>query len=242
MSCSAVSSQQYYFLNNRCLQSCPTGTIANTTPVAQCKLCSTGCATCNTFVDNCTACTSGLFLQSSTNTTKTCLQSCQDKLYADSSTMSCLPCRSPCLTCSTLSLCQSCINVTGSQEQTYYYQQSCLLTCPDTTFPNTTSLVCQNCSYPCKTCTATNCLSCISGLYMSNSHCFSNCIEGYYGDSSVGSCIACIPPCQFCSASTVCTSCQPGYSLKNGVCLNNCPKGTFTNNLTRQCSNCSANC
>ena len=44
--------------------------------------------------------------------------------YADTATSTCRPCVEPCITCSTLTLCDTCVN------GYYLYESRCLLECP----------------------------------------------------------------------------------------------------------------
>lgn len=163
--CQPVSGVSYYLYNSLCVTSCPAGTLA---AGKECRECAQNCSTCSVSASNCTSCLSGLFLLASGNA-KSCVARCDAKYYGDTITMSCQPCRAPCLECSGLALCDSC--VPNSTPPSYLARQSCQPSCPEGTFPNGSTLVCQKCPLPCKSCTAASCLSCVPGLFWHNSTC-----------------------------------------------------------------------
>ncbi len=140
-------------LGNACIDTCPSSYV----PIGKlCVSCASPCYTCSSITTNCTSCVAqspALYLSNNL-----CISSCPNYTYPNTSTLSCLPCVDPCLTCTTKSTCSSCVN------GYFYYQQACLTTCPDGYVG--IALVCQPCTSPCRTCTnsTSTCLSCLSGL------------------------------------------------------------------------------
>lgn len=81
----------------------------------------------------------------------------------------------------------------------------------------TTPATCVTCAAVCAGCTATGCLACSSGYYLSGS-----------------SCLACMPVCSTCSTGTTCTACLTGLTLNSvNVCV--CPSPTLLNPTTKVC-------
>jgi proprotein convertase subtilisin/kexin type 5 len=144
---------------------------------------------------------------------------------------------------------------------TYYSTQTntCVNSCPTTTYANSFSLSCLSCQVPCLSCinTASNCLTCtFSGgktLMLYNSQCYSTCPALTFTNGS--SCLACdtvTAKCSTCNGTaTNCTSCnsgdylsQPGsgtcastcttspylkQDVQNGVCVQTCPSNMISN-------------
>lgn len=116
--------------------------------------------------------------------------------YAPSTNTSCVPCTSPCGTCSgntavALSNCTSCIANTSTN---YYYYTAPV---------GITSGYCTQCAANCLNCTTTAC---------------STCNSGYYPSGAI--CVLC-PTGAICTTASVISSCQSGYSLTwdNSTCL-----------------------
>ncbi len=134
-------------------------------------------------------------------------------------------CSSICKTCSSTTFCTSCYT------STYLYNGSCLATCPNGTFANTTSLVCDLCIWPCGNCQSTIfCLSCLdSSKFLVN-----------------GDCVPCSSPCASCSLSiSNCTACITSTStpyIFNFTCLTLCPPNYYSDNATHSCSLCASPC
>jgi len=124
----------------------------------------------------------------------------------------CQYCSSICLTCrsSNTSACTSC------PTNQYLFSSSCLNSCPDFFYPDTTSGSCLSCVSPCHKCSSlTLCLSCLdSSLFLVNS-----------------TCVGCLSPCLTCATSrNNCTSCDilSSFSIfHNNQCLSACPSGTY---------------
>lgn len=139
---------------DKCL-SCWTGMLQNYTCVASClpgmysvvvvrgmvgcELCDAGCATCWNTSTYCLSCKEGRLLQAGV-----CVTQCSDLYYPDANTLSCLSCRSPCKTCSSILNCTSCTN-----NMLLFFGQ-CVQICPDGSYPNST--VCTICPMKCQKC------------------------------------------------------------------------------------------
>lgn len=224
------------------------------------------------FVDNCTVCVSGYFRIDSqilynvenNNSNNTivygydCLTSCPNKTLSTDN-VTCQQCTSPCLTCvSTLTQCLTCI-------QNYYLSsisphQTCVSTCEQFSFPNTTSLKCQLCS----TILSLNCYNCSSSTkcnecddpakssyvyFRWNYSCLAVTPNGYVNISGLAE--QCINNCMECAGTVSnCTKCTGLYNLyvywdsntnnTLGECLITCPS-TYTG-ITNVCQQCQSPC
>lgn len=178
---------------NNCYDICPTGTYTNTA-VKKCLACDTICNTCLGSSTNCTSCVSGstypyLFINSSLGT---CRTSCPSTYYPDlaSSPIQCVLCVTPCMTCTTVSQCTSCLDG-------YYYNVNvCQNPCPSgTTIPNDATNNCDACSVQCLTCQTTvdNCVSCSASAALYNGACVSVC--PYPLVKFNGTCASCSTKC-----------------------------------------------
>ncbi|EAR92882.2 transmembrane protein, putative (macronuclear) [Tetrahymena thermophila SB210] len=94
--------------------------------------------------------------------------------------------------------------------------------------------LCSSCYPLCKSCLTSNqqqCLSCISGYFLSNN-----------------SCIPCDPSCLTCgTSSTSCLSCFSGYFLNQATnkCIkssDSCPSGFYQDNISNSCKSCQTPC
>ena len=170
----------YYLHLTECISACPAPFVpSNSSNI--CVSCSTSCLTCTIGPFTCTSCSYPLKLMSSV-----CVNDCPAGTYthtASNNTLQCIICPSQCTTCSSASLCQSC------QSTFYFYTESCLVNCPQATFPSNQtvngSLFCSPCSSFCLTCTSSNqCSQCQSGYYISPSangnSCASVCASGQF--------------------------------------------------------------
>lgn len=90
-----------YLYQNQCIANCPLGYVGiNST----CATCSGGCLTCITNATTCLSCVAGLFLYM-----QTCVNVCPYGFFNFASNQSCIPCKSPCESCSDAFSCNSCI-------------------------------------------------------------------------------------------------------------------------------------
>ena len=110
------------------------------------------------------------------------------------------------------------------------------------------------CNVQCKTCqgsTASECLSCIPGLYLQTipgpSTCESLCPDGYYSDWATNSCPPCDSLCNKCSGSSSneCLACNTGKYLiiaaGTATCISECPN-THYPDASGVCQTCDSTC
>jgi proprotein convertase subtilisin/kexin type 5 len=117
-----------------------------------------------------------------------CYDQCAVGWYGDVSTMTCQQCLYDCFTCSNGTACATC-------DSTVDHRIKSLNRCPAGPGYYDTGVndpVAAPCTSPCATCvtSATYCLSCVTGYYLSSSSCLS--------------CSAAIPSCNQCSNSSFC--------------------------------------
>lgn len=133
----------------------------------------------------------------------------------------------------------------------YSYNGSCVLTCPQGSYVDSTTKACRFCSPLCKECTGPQDSACIScktpSPYLFGSRCFSNCPFGSIS-SSDNTC-SCDPSCQECtydstSSMVLCQNClNPSHFIKDGyLCVdsNYCPYNYFGNQVASH--SCSLTC
>ena len=141
--------------------------------------------------------------------------------------------------------------MTNATSQTYLINGGCQTSCPNYTFANTATLICELCTAAsnCETCfSAVSCTSCVNGYYLFNDTC------GLSTDCPANTtipidrlCMACTSPCKTCSGSLItCTSCIASYYLYNTAsptCETSCtPFGLFIDVATQTCTGCSNVC
>ena len=158
-----------------------------------------------------------------------------------------IECTMPCRTCtSTNTVCQTCYTDTTITLFNYFYSagDSCVETCPPSTYENSTSYRCLDCNSICQECTgvSSNCTSCDSNSsypYLnktgSDGTCLSGCPLYYYPDTNQFPvlCVSCISPCKACTDETSCTSCVSGFYFYINDCESSCPAGiTIPNGVT----------
>lgn len=213
-----------------------------------------GCDICSSAA-SCSSCQAGFIYHSAQNS---CLTSCPAGYYSDlvqsttftnSTQYQCLACLSPCLTCTSPTICLSC------NSGTYFNRGSCLTACPAGTYQTTaisssgtSQLSCLPCDSTCLTCLniATYCITCPSGYILdTQGNCNSNCTNSstYYYSSTSLQCLNCSGSCYSCQGplSTDCLSCNPPLALYSGSCLTTCPFGYYRSS-TYVCKQCSAQC
>ncbi|KAL4477067.1 hypothetical protein ABPG72_015380 [Tetrahymena utriculariae] len=162
--------------------------------------------------------------------------SCIDGYYYDPANSTCNQCTPPCLTCSSLSTCQTCQSgqylnssqtcVSCSTGCSSCNQSGCLQ-CSDSSasvnaskvcvcqsgFYLMASGVCQACSLGCSTCNQNECLQCSDSKASPNASKVCVCQDGFYLDSN-GACQACNSTCLTCSSQNVCTSCDSSIQFR----------------------------
>lgn len=205
LSCSNGS----YLYGSSCVGSCGSGLTTYNNSI--CLYCSVSCMTCLSANSSaCTSCYSGAYLDQNS---QTCSSTCSNGFYPDSSSGIglCLPCVAPCLYCTSATYCLSCLGTS-----LFLVNGSCL-----------------GCLDPCQTCSTlrTNCTSCNTNSsypYLYSASCNSNCLFGYFPDSSY-QCTACTSPCASCTDSSTsgCLSCLSGYYRLNSTCFSVCPSAYF---------------
>ncbi|KAL4477454.1 hypothetical protein ABPG74_002604 [Tetrahymena malaccensis] len=159
----------------------------------------------------------------------------------------CSPCNTECYSCYGPKNNQ-CLKCTGNR---YYFKQtnSCLLECPETYFPNTSSNNCDPCNSKCLTCNGPSenqCLTCTSvapSRFLTDHKCEAQCPPGQYGETSNQTCQPCKSPCLTCkNTANKCTSCIEKRFLYGEDCLEICPERTYSNNFTQMCEACHGLC
>lgn len=95
--------------------------------------CTLPCQTCSGSTTNCTSCYSSPINTNTLYYSNNCYQTCPNITYL--SGISCMACVSPCKTCSSVSLCTSCVS------GYYYYTSntSCITECPSTYYGDSSS-------------------------------------------------------------------------------------------------------
>lgn len=224
-------------LGNQCLASCP----SNYAPAfGVCIACQSPCLTCSQTTANCTSCASNLSPQVYLSGNK-CVQTCPSTTYANLTLQECVVCVSPCQTCTSQTICESCVSGYN------LYLTSCLNGfCPGGFTPVASK--CMACQSPCLTCSTSpaTCTACLHGLapelYLINTTCVQGiqCPSGTYPDTSSNLCAACQPPCSTCTSATVCLSCLLGYNLDGSLCKSNCSDGYLPINAV--CTACTSPC
>ena len=228
--------------------SCPPNTYSDVASHL-CKSCDVSCSECTALSTNCSTCATGYIILFSNTTYKSCSNLCPSGTVND--TINNLGCRCDvqCKTCSgTISNCLTC---DSSSIYTYFYVNTCVSTCPFTTYPTVISGVnqCQACSQSgCKVCDSTTCSQCSGQLILYQGACVFSCqtstvmviINGVMTcqacsagckicDDGVNSCSTCQPGLllQSTSSNISCsTSCSSGYiSFNNSICYTSCPSG-----------------
>lgn len=181
----------------------------------QCLNCSTGCRLCQSSTV-CTSCLSNYFLLNGV-----CNTTCPDTFVGIN--RECINCPTNCRVCSSAMICTNC------SSGFFLSAGSCLNSCPNTAFTNTTSMTCQPCISPCKTCSSstTYCGSCLPDLgFLLQGTCIPRCPA--MTTEVNGVCLVCDSSCASCFGSqTTCSSCPSPKYLHNGLCVDSCPDGTY---------------
>lgn len=132
----------------------------------------------------------------------TCSLVCPTGYFALSSV--CLPCTSPCATCSVQATsCLSCVN--GYFIDNGSNSSNCVTICSNSNYLGINGQ-CKQCTNNCQTCSVSlsNCTSCdttVYGFYQNS--CVRSCPVGMYSNA-VGSCADCVSPCETCTTQLNC--------------------------------------
>jgi proprotein convertase subtilisin/kexin type 5 len=135
----------------------------------------------------------------------------------------CKNCLDKCATCSNNITCDSC------KYPLVFYQNDCLIKCPDTF-----TQINYKC-YPQK--------PCLGYIYQQN--CYTQCPINTF-ISTVNTCDDCPSSCPQCLNTTFCLSCKAGFYLSinpltnTQVCISDCPSSTYINNI--YCVPCPSPC
>ena len=211
-------------------------------PQNQCKNCHTNgtCTDCYTA--------DGYYLSDGA-----CVTQCGDTSsylkYANATSMQCLSCIAPCLSCLNSSACLTCA---GSGLFLMTDTLQCLANCPTTlgylvTSSNSSGTsVCTPCADPfCDVCLTVHygsCTDCSNISTLVNGICLSSCPNpSHYLFNSV--CTPCDPSCYTCSGPTSfdCLRCNYNYINYSNICTNTCPNGTALI-LTSATCGCHSSC
>ena len=207
-----------YLNGSTCLASCPAGLYQNE-QLLSCFVCISNCAACPSTT-TCTTCSTGYYLQSSTQ---------------------CTICTTNCSTCANGTTCTTCTNTTYLNPN----DNLCYSTCPTTYFPNTTDNTCASCVSNCDACSNNSaCTTCSSGFFLSNSLCVATCPTTFFGNTTTRACEACGSNCDTCTSNTVCTVCTSPNLLNpvDSSCVATCPTNyTYDLNATN-CGACPTGC
>jgi proprotein convertase subtilisin/kexin type 5 len=198
--------------------------------------CDSNCEQCSIPITNCTSCYPSTITNSQFLQNNTCVSICAAGNYPDTPTSSCLPCQSPCSTCTSQSVCLSCLS---NSSKPYFdtTTNTCIAACPTGYYGSVN--VCVPCSILCKECSgnSTNCTICDTTQYaFFNNTCVALCPTGYFNVSS--NCTQCDVSCLTCVTSpTNCLLCASGYVTNGtaGVCTNSCPPGSVPYNGSCGC-------
>uniref|UniRef100_A0A6J0TBE0 Proprotein convertase subtilisin/kexin type 5 isoform X2 n=1 Tax=Pogona vitticeps TaxID=103695 RepID=A0A6J0TBE0_9SAUR len=233
----------YYKSKNNtriCVPNCPPGHYS--ADKKRCKKCSPNCDTCfGSHSDQCNTCKLGYYINEET---QSCVSSCPDGFYLDSSRIVCRKCSENCKTCTEFQTCTECrhgLSLQGSR---------CVIRCEEGKYYNGRD--CEPCHHSCASCAGPGpdaCLNCTEEYLMENGRCVLACNNGYYFDQSLENgyktCKRCDASCFGCSGpgEKNCTSCPNGYILDTGLCVVGlvCKDGEYVDSLGH-CQFCDASC
>ena len=170
-------------------------------------------------------------------------------------------CNVNCLTCVSNSItCLSC-GFSSIGANLFLLGNQCVLTCPNSYYPNPNNSQCNSCHVGCALCfgsSLTQCTKCktenVMGmttayyLYGNDTVCAIICPPGQFINSNVpNACVSCDPGCIACSiTSTNCTLsvCSSGYYYysANSSCLRSCPNNFYANISAGMCTQCLGGC
>lgn len=131
-----------------------------------------------------------------------------------------------------------------------YDPNSCVQTCPTTTYALSTNLTCASCVAPCLSClNDAFCLSCLPDYFLTQANtCQKICPYQYYGELLTQTCQKCVGRCNECLDQLRCVNCNSGfYYASNYSCLDSCSpalgiSGMFADLATLTCKACASSC
>ncbi|EAR90733.2 zinc finger lsd1 subclass family protein (macronuclear) [Tetrahymena thermophila SB210] len=231
--------------NNDCVIQCAEGFFQNQNI---CQLCPANCSNCKSSTQ-CLKCQDNFLIDV---TQSQCIENkCPSGQYKGINTFgsnACFECSQLFFNCTecTQNSCQQC------EMPLYLYNNTCNDSCPDNYYPDKNNN-CQQCpiSKKCKTCNASNCLSCFQNSqypYLDeNGICVSQCKSNQYlKQLTINSfvCTSCSSDfgtsCQQCNSQS-CLKCEsPQFisELDNNSCVTDCPPGQYGSEETNLCQNC----
>ncbi|KAI1239706.1 Proprotein convertase subtilisin/kexin type 5, partial [Lamprotornis superbus] len=241
--CTACTFGLFVLYNGMCFEECPEGTCERT------------CQTCSSTA--CLTCRNGWILNHHGHCTLPGY--CSPTEYYIEETQTCKSCHKKCFQCSgpTEHQCLSCAN------NRYLLNRTCVETCPDGYYADSTERQCSACHSTCDSCTRKHssqclsckldCLSCNTYFYLlhSTNECVSSCPQYYYENKDNNICERCHSSCLTCEGKGAfsCTSCVWSYSLLNGMCNSDCFVGEYKVQETPgqkenkpKCEKCDSSC
>ncbi|CAD8044013.1 unnamed protein product [Paramecium primaurelia] len=108
-----------FYYNNQCNTECPENQVPEN---GTCINCRQPCKSCKTTPDTCYSCLSNTYLSGNN-----CFSVCDDGYYADTTINECKQCISPCLKCSSLTICITCLQ---TQINKIFHDGNCISSCP----------------------------------------------------------------------------------------------------------------
>ncbi|EAR90494.3 zinc finger lsd1 subclass family protein (macronuclear) [Tetrahymena thermophila SB210] len=232
----------YQESSSTCVSICNTDQYQNTSTQI-CSSCNSECATCSgPNNNNCLSCSGNVFLYQNQ-----CIPNCPNGYFNNINNNTCTPCDSSCFTCngSALNNCLSC------QLQRYFnpISNECVYTCNSNQYPDPNSVQCKPCDQKCMTCngpSATQCTSCVNGLFLENNQCVQQCSQSYFVQQNTNICQQCDSSCLICSgpSSQECISCALNLILLNSQCYSECPSNYYISqeSETKECKLCNYQC
>lgn len=162
-----------------------------------------------------------------------CTQSCPNGTFLSNG--NCASCPAFCLSCSSSTNCNTCLN-----SSILLFNGLCYINCPDQTYLS--GRTCVSCYQTCLTCsaTSTNCTSCITPYNLHGSSCIASCPNNTFSSNYV--CQNCTINCLLCSGINSCTDCAANYFLINGTCRTVCPSGYYIDSASNRCIQCVSPC
>jgi len=145
---------------------------------------------------------------------RVCIANCENSSFIgyfnDINNGTCGICNENCLTCTITST-----NCIICKNDLFLWQNTCVTTCPPSTFLEISGISCGTCELTCSLCegTSSNCSGCQNGYYLDNiaNICATNCPLGFYPDIENLICEACGDYCLQCQNSSSCENCIQGY-------------------------------
>ena len=249
--CTSCDSTSHLYLldtkDNRCVSSCPDGTLLNAINIHECIACDSSCKTCTQQPSQCTSCNDNSYYIDNTCISLSQCKAITNK-YANTNTNTCDNCIEHCVTCgNTYNECNTC------EDNYVLYKGQCFIKetqCSDGMYLNDIN-ICEQCDNnisgsKCKTCyrTSTTCTSCLDGFVLEDNKCVKTCSYGYYLSDNGLQCNKCIDNCARCSNGNECITCNNNYVLysDSSSCISEtyCMQleGYYPNNVNGKCEEC----